>query len=114
MLVINEKSGREFTAAFFDAGYNASLPATVHYWLDCETTGTVLIDWTAITPEMGVDANGSDIATATIVIPGSASAIQKSTNRQELKTLLVVSDKDTDGEFSQTYQYYVRNLRGRS
>lgn len=114
MDVFNEKSGVEFTAHFSDTLNTPTIPSTVHWRLDCETNGTVIRDWTEVTPTVVTDESGITDVTADIAVPGSLNAIQSSKNARELKTLLVVAAKDTDSEFSQTYQYYVKNLRGRS
>lgn len=112
MDVINERSGVEFTAHFEDAAGNPTVPPSVHWRLDCESTGKVLQSDTAIDPVTVTDESGIVDCYVTVNIPGSLNTIQGGDWR-ELKTLLVIAAKDTDGEYSQEYQYYVRNIRGR-
>lgn len=113
MDVINERSGVEFTAHFADARDIPTVPVTVHWRLDCESTGTVLQPDTEVTPVTVTDESGIVDVYVTINVPGSLNTIQGNGNWRELKTLLVIAAKDTDGEYSQEYQYYVKNIRGR-
>lgn len=114
MLAYNEKSGVEFEASFFDADGNPTPPGAVMWRLDCETSQTVLRDFTSVDWVESVGPDGQPIYTALIEVPGSLNAIQKNGNAQELKKLLVVANKDQDDEYSEEYRYTVRNLRGRS
>lgn len=114
MLAYNEHSGVEIEAAFFDAAGNPTQPNTVYWRLDCETTNTVLQDFTELTVSAEPAADGSYCYCAQIDIAGSLNAIQKNKHAQEQKKLLVVANKDAAGEFSQEYRYVVKNLRGRS
>jgi hypothetical protein len=41
-------------------------------------------------------------------------AIQSNRNYREKKTLWVVAGKDTEREYSETYEYWVMNRRGRT
>jgi hypothetical protein len=113
MDVINERSGVEFTAHFEDANGVPTVPASVHWNLVCETTSKVLQSDTAIDPVTISDESGIVDCYVTVNIPGSLNAMQGGDWR-ELKTLLVIASKDQDGEFSQEYQYYVKNVKGRS
>lgn len=114
MRVLNEKSGLEHRAHFSDTFGAPTIPATVHWRLDCQTTGTVLQDWTEVTPVTVSDETGITDVYALIEIPGALNAIQSDSNPRELKTLLVVAAKDQPSEYSEVLSYYVRNLRGRS
>lgn len=113
MLAYNENSGVECIASFFDATHLASLPQTVHYRLDCQTTGKNIIPDTQVVPAVTLNSSGVSEVTALIEIPGSANAIQNRRNKREVKVLLVVADKDLPSECSQEYSYYVRNIQGR-
>jgi hypothetical protein len=111
----NERAGAEFEAAFTDADRNIVAPTTVHHKLLCLTTDETVINWTADNILTDTDDLGNITRYyVSIVIPGSANAIQKSSNRQEQKQLIVVADKDLAGEYSETYTYYVTKVRGRT
>ena len=114
MLSYNEKSGVEVIAEFFDANGSYTLPMSVHYRVDCASTRKALLDWTQANAVTTVDLSGQPVYSATIEIPGYVNAIQSNRNRQEVKTVLIVANKDQDAEFSQEYQYTVKNLQGRS
>lgn len=115
MLTLNERSGVEFDARFFATGDSPTVPTSAHWRLDCETTGTAVVDWTAVTPVVEMDDLGN-IASCyvRIEIAGASNAILDAANRRETKSLLVVADKDLPREYSTLYQYSVRNLRGRA
>ena len=113
MDVYNERTGVELNAHFSDALNSPTVPSTVHWRLDCEATGTVLRDWTEVTPVTVQDETGLVDVYATVEVPASLNAIQRSGSARELKTLLISAAKDGDGEYNETYQYYVKNLRGR-
>lgn len=113
MISYNEKSGIELDAAFFDAFGVPTLPSTVEYRLDCDTTRKTLLDYTTIAVVSAVDSAGTTTYTSLIEIPGPLNAIQNNRNAQEVKKLLVVANRDQASEYSQEYTYAVRNLRGR-
>ena len=113
MIAYNENSGVEFLVSFKDTAGNASLPTTVHYRLDCRTTLATLIDWTSAVPDVAINSSGVSEVTASLAVPGIANAIQNDRNNREIKTLLVVADKDLPSEYSQEYSYVVRNIQGR-
>jgi len=115
-ITINERAGLEYDARFFDSAKRPALPATAHWRLDCETTGRVLQDWTELAVQSSTGATGLVTSVfALIEIDGSLNAIQSNKNARELKTLLIVANKDLPREYSVNppYQYYVRNNRGR-
>jgi hypothetical protein len=114
MDIVNEKSGIELDCSFLDSNRLGTVPATVHWNLQCETTGRELRGDTEAVFESSTDEEGNVTATAHIEVPGSLNTIQHNGNWRELKTLLVIANKDRDDEYSQEYQYYVKNLRGRS
>lgn len=114
MDVFNERNGVEIRFHFSDAADSPTIPATVHWRLDCETTGRVIQGDTEVTPVPVLDETGLIDCYVTVEVPGSLNAIQSNGNARELKTLLVIANKDQDGEYSQAYQYYIKNLRGRS
>jgi hypothetical protein len=112
--VYNEKSGVEIDAVFLDSRRNGTVPATVHWNLQCDTTERELRSDTEVTPTTTVDESGELTCTARIEVPGDLNKIQRNNNWRELKKLLVIANKGLDDEFSTEYEYYVKNLRGRS
>jgi hypothetical protein len=111
----NEKAGVELKARFYAQDQRTpAVPSTIHYRLDCDSTNQTLVDWTELVPTLIADAVRLLEVYVEIDIPGSLNAIQKDRNSRELKKVLVVSNKDTASEFSEEYEYYVRNVRGRS
>jgi hypothetical protein len=114
MDALNERAGVELQTDFADSFNQPTVPVSVHWRLDCETTGNVLRDWTEITPTVETDESGLSKVYATIDIPGSLNAIQSNRNYREKKTLWVVAGKDTEREYSETYEYWIMNRRGRT
>jgi hypothetical protein len=114
MDVYNEKSGVEVDAAFLDNRRRGTIPITVHWNLHCETTKRELQGDTELTPETTVDESGEVTCVVHIEVPGPLNAIQSNSNWRELKKLLVIANKGRDDEYSQEYEYYVKNLRGRT
>ena len=116
MISYPEKAGVELEALFFDNQNNPAVPSTVHWRLDCATTKKELVDdWIQVPVVIDSDEAGNVLSvTATITIPGHLNSIQWDRNRRETKTLLVVSNKDLDSEYSQDYSYVVNNLQGRT
>jgi hypothetical protein len=111
--MFNERSGVEVTAHFSDATGLPAIPASVHWNLLCDTTDTVLQPDTVAEPVIVSDESGVVDCYVSLTIPGALNVMQGN-DRRELKTLLVIADKDRDSEYSQEYQYYVRNVKGRS
>ena len=114
MKTYNERSGAEFSARFTANNEQPVVPTTVHWRLDCKTTRQNVVDWTEVATTQELNDQSQVVAvTAVIEVPGSANVIQNPRNNRELKVLLVAADKDTDREYSEEHQYYVRNLEGR-
>lgn len=113
MLAYNEKSAVEVEATFLDAFGRPTSPATVHWRLNCETTGKVLQDWTAASVSTDAET-GRARYYLELEIPGALNAMQNPRSTRETKALIIVANKDAAGEFSQDYRYMVRNLPGRS
>jgi hypothetical protein len=93
------------------------VPATLHVRSHCETTCQDLGDWVELTPVQENDDFGNLLrVTASYLVPGSVNAIRNRNNRRELKSLLVVANKDLDNEFAKEppYQYYVVRRAGRT
>jgi len=114
VITINERTGMEIEARFFDADDAPTAPTTVHWQLICDTTNQTVQDWTLVASTQEVDEFGQITGVRVdIQIPGPLNAIQKNGNRKELKRLIVAANKDEAGEYSEEYAYYVRNLPGR-
>ena len=112
MKTVSERNGLEFTAKFFDHENQPAVPATVHWRLDCQTTGANLVDWTEETPVATYDDFGDAVdVSVEVEIPASANAIQQDSNRREIKELTVTAGKDTDREYSETITYVVVNRK---
>lgn len=108
--VYDERQGAEITAYFEGQGIPV-LPTSVHHRLYCLTTNQEVIGFTEDTVNVAVDDSGITRYYTSILIPGSANTIRKSSNARELKELMVIADKDTDREYSQRFQYYVLNTK---
>jgi hypothetical protein len=54
------------------------------------------------------------VCEATIAVPASAHAMVTTTLDKERRALIVVADKDTDGEWNEEFLYYVERRSGRS
>lgn len=113
MLVVNEGDGQEFVSEFFDSGGNPTAPSSVEWSFRCLTTDTLLQDWTAIPLQTLVESSGRTVYYVAGTIPGPLNAIQNDRNSRELKQLQVVSNRGETGQFSDVFQYYVRNIKGR-
>ncbi len=102
MLTIREESRQVFRVEFVDEDRQRFIPDTARYRLDDKDSGTVLVDWTTMTPALTVD----------ITIPASANRILNDCNRYETRVLTIQSDYDTDQQLSDDEEYRVRNLSG--
>jgi hypothetical protein len=110
-----ERAGLEVESHFLASTRRPALPTTVHWRLDCQTSGTVVQDWTELTPESETDAAGNyrDVWVE-FSIPGSLNDIVRDRNKREQKILWIVANKDLDNEFSETQAYWVINRSGRT
>ena len=97
-----ERSGVELTAELTDVNGAPALPNTVHWRFTCQTNDTTLQDWTAVTPTLGTSV------TADIVVPGTLTGIQDRSNERELKSVLIVANKDADDEYSEEFEFYIK------
>lgn len=97
--------GSSFTAtANFRTRSNgtASTPTTIHYRLDCLTTGTELADWTSVLAASSV----------AITVTGAHNAIQNDGDEYEVKQLTVILDQGLDTQQTAVVQWRVENLYG--
>ena len=113
MLVVNENDGQEFVSEFFDSGGNPTAPSTVEWSFRCLTTDTLLQDWTALPLQTVVESSGRTVYFVSGTISGTLNAIQQDRNARELKQLQVISNRGEEGQYSDVFQYYVRNIKGR-
>jgi hypothetical protein len=80
----------------------ASTPTTIHYRIDCLTSGKEIADWTSV----------SAASSASISITGAHNAIQSDANDYEIKQLTVVADKDLATQHRERILWTVENLYG--
>ena len=52
---LNEGSRCFIKAKFYDNQARAQIPNSIAYRVDCETTGTLIQDWTPVTPDVQVE-----------------------------------------------------------
>ena len=108
-----EGDGYRWRAVFKDEEETPVVPNTVHWRLDCATTGQTVRDWTSVAAQFTTDDFGvTTEAYAVIDVPAGDNAIQSGCNSRELKRLLVATNKDTDNERKGQVSYYVLNLQG--
>lgn len=113
MLVLNEGDGQEFVSEFFDSGGNPTAPGTVEWSFRCLTTDTLLQDWTALPLQTMTESSGRTVYYVAGTIAGPLNAIQQDRNARELKQLQVIANRGESGQYSDVFQYYVRNIKGR-
>ena len=77
-----------------------TVPNTLKYRLDCQTTGTELIGWT--------DAVPTDLLEVTVA--ADLNRIINTRNRTERKVFTVSANADTDEAYAVEEIYEVRNL----
>lgn len=100
---VKEKSQLPITVYFRDRATRAAVtPSNVYYRLDCLTTGQQLKDWTGVSPSTSV----------TITASPTENAIQFNGSCRETKQVTVVTDKDLDTQFLETFTYEVENVYG--
>lgn len=80
----------------------AATPTTIHYRIDCLTTGTELADWTSV----------SAASNFTIAVTATHNAIQNQGNLCETRELTVMTDQDLATQHRQAVRWRVENLYG--
>lgn len=80
----------------------AATPTTIHYRIDCLTTGTEIADWTSV----------SAASSFTISVTATHNAIQDSGNDYEIKQITVMTDQDLATQHRESVEYRVDNLYG--
>jgi hypothetical protein len=96
--VVNEANSFTATARFRASG-TATAPTTAHYRVDCQKTGTVIQDWTAL-------AAAAEIS---IPITSNNNRIIDRSNANEKRLITVAADKDTTTETRDSIEYIVNN-----
>lgn len=100
---VNEGSSFTATAAFRTRSTAAATtPTTVHYRIDCMTTGTELSALTSV----------SAASSVSLSITGTHNAIQNDGNDYEVKQLTVVTDSGLSTQQTEAVQWRVENLYG--
>jgi hypothetical protein len=102
---VNESSALTITAKVWDDSsetWVAQVPTTLHYRLDCLTSGTQILDWTSITAD--------DVSS--IAVTGAQNAIQNDCNDYEKKQLTLKANSGLSTQYQATFTYDVRNLSG--
>lgn len=99
---VNEGSYYEVEATFRNSDWAATLPTTLRCRIDCETTGTVIRDWTDLTPAL----------TVTITVTANENRIVGGGNTTERRALTIQADYGTDQQFTGIHKWTVVNLRG--
>jgi hypothetical protein len=105
---VNESSALTITAKVWDDSdpdtWTAQVPTTLHYRLDCLTTGAQILDWTSITAD--------DVSS--IAITATQNSIQSDCNELETKQLTVKANSGLSTQTQNTFRWSVVNLSGQS
>lgn len=80
----------------------AAVPTSIHYRLDCLTSGIELVDWTSV----------SAASSFTLSITGTHNAIQNDGNDYEMKQITVKTDVGLATQYVEAAQWRVENLYG--
>jgi hypothetical protein len=113
MKTIYAGDGIEFKARFFSGNVKALvIPGKAEWRLECDTTGTLLQDWTEATLVTDVVEGVINEAYAQIDVDGSLNALCGD-GKQETKRLLVSADRGTARQASEEFSYNVRMLAKR-
>ena len=109
---VAQNSGLEVRAYPRTAQGVVSTPTTLHWKLVDKTTGQDVTAWAEV-PVVLDEVDGEVVeAYAAIDIPGSANA-KRSSKPLEPRVLVVVADKDSPREYSETWEYNLRAVPGR-
>jgi len=100
---LNEGSRCFVKAKFFDKNGAAQIPSSLQYRVDCETTGTLLLDWTNLTPAAVVE----------VQIGATLNSIINSRNPVERKVVTFRANADPPtAAFTGEQEYDLLNLSG--
>lgn len=100
---LNEGSRCFIKAKFFDKLQAPQIASSLQYRVDCETTGTVILDWTTVTPASTVE----------VQIDATLNTIISRRNRVERKVVTFLANADPpQGAFTGEQKYDLVNLQG--
>lgn len=99
--VVNEGTGFPLTNRLLSASGSAVTPTSLKYRVDCETTGREIVGWTDVSPSSEVSMD----------IDPSWSAILRSTNVTETKTMTWKANDGLSNQVTGTFQWRVKNLQ---
>ena len=93
---LNEGSRCFIKAKFSDKNDLPQIPNSVSYRVDCETTGTLIQDWTTVTPNVQVE----------VQINATLNKIISQRNQIERKTVTFLANADPpENAFTEIQQY---------
>lgn len=104
---VQEGSALTITAKFWtdtSETWTAQTPTTIHYRIDCLTTGAEILGWTSI----------AAATSATISVTGAQNVIQSDHNEWETKQVTVKIDTGLSTQYQEAMTYEVRNLSGQT
>ena len=99
------KEGSSFSLPVYlrdRATASAVTPTTIHWRLDCLTTGRELEGATIVTPA----------SSFTIALTGSHNAIRNDSNEQETKQVTVTTDEGLATQYREIVRWTVENIYG--
>lgn len=99
---VNEREYFKLRWTVLDETATPSVPRTMRYRIDCETTNSELVGWTDIPVN----------ATTVLNIPSSVNAIRSNGNAVETKVITVDTNYADEDRVPAEYRWDVRNLRG--
>jgi len=98
---LNEGSRCFIKAKFFDRQEVPQIPTSLSYKVQCETTGTILKDWTIVTPATVVE----------VQIDATLNKIVNRTNVIERKVVTFLANADPpESAFTEDQEYDLINL----
>lgn len=105
---VNQKAGLEGNFAFESVDGSPALPATAHWRVTCSHTGRVLQDWTEAT--LATETTGGTVTrvSTTVEVPGPVNALCDTSSQRERHILTVAADMDTDREYSEDFEFFVK------
>lgn len=97
---VPERSLLRIRARLLDPDDVPTVPNTLRYRLDCQTTGTTLIDWTDVSP----------VSLLEVTVPADTNRIINTRNKVERKVFTVDANTGTADAFTCEELYEVKNL----
>lgn len=100
---LNEGSRCFIRAKFFDKNQVPQIPSSLMYRVDCETTGTTILDWTTVTPAQSLE----------VQIDATLNNIINQRNDIERKVVTFKANADPPSNaFTEVQEYDLINLQG--